>query len=477
MDKKRFDINLLSKTLQLCNAKLIGEYTRLNRDSRIKFKCNCGKENEKVFETMYNNSSAYCEDCLKRIKKEKFIKVHIEKYLQKYLKYLKETCEENEASLLGKYENIVDDSEIRFACKCGKEDSKRFGSIVANNLILCKECMKIHGKEKLKRTSQEKFGTDNPLENKEVIAKRKQTMINTYGVEYPLQVKEILKRTQETNLQKYGNRFIGQVESCKEKAKETNLQKYGTEYTFQSESVKIKIEQTMIERHSVINISQSTEIKEKKAETTFKNFGVRNPSQCPEIQQKKIETSLERYGTESPSHCEEIKAKVRATNLKRCGYEYHAQSPEFQAKLQRKAFKRKEYIMPSGNIRIVQGYEPWALEILISDFDEEQIFTDREYIPFIPYELEGKNKVYIPDIYIPHINKIIEVKSTYTYIAKNGNVQLKAEATRKLGYDYEIWIFGDKGEFYTEKEYKKYQSAKNSTTNKTLSKLEIVDDF
>jgi hypothetical protein len=468
---KRFDINLLSTTLKLCNAEIIGEYDRLNRDSLIKYICKCGKESQKVFETMFTNNSAYCDDCFKLIRKERAKERQIKKYLQKYLDYLEETCKKNGASLIGIYERIVDGSRIDFKCKCGKEDSKRFGSITANNLILCKECMKIHGKEKFKETSQERYGTDHPWENEEVLKKRRQTMKDIYGAEYPLQVKEILEKTQETNMKKYGSKFIGQVESCKEKAKETNLERYGTEYTFQSESVKSKIQETMIERHGVINISQSIEIKEKKIETTFKNYGVRNPSQCPEIQQKKIETSLERYGTENPSQSEEIKAKIRATNLERCGYEYHAQSPEFQSKLQRKAFKRKEYKMPSGDIRIVQGYEPWALDKLLLEYKEEQIFTDREYIPFIPYELQGKNRVYIPDIYIPHINKIIEVKSTYTYIVKNGNVQLKAEATRKLGYDYEIWIFGDKGEFYTEEEFK------NSTTNKTLSKLEIVDDF
>ena len=209
----------------------------------------------------------------------------------------------------------------------------------------------------------------------------------------------------------------------------------------------------------------------------MKIFGVEHSFQSEEVKTKIRATNLERYGHENVAKNPEIMAKIKATNIKIYGYESPWQSPEFQAKMQSKMFKRKEYTMPSGNIRIVQGYEPQALDKLILEYEEEQIFTDREYIPYIFYILDDKQKVYFPDIYIPHINKIIEVKSTYTYKVKSGNVQLKAEATRALGYNYEILIFGDKGEFYTEKEYKKYQSAKNSNTNKTLSKLEIVEDF
>jgi hypothetical protein len=205
--------------------------------------------------------------------------------------------------------------------------------------------------------------------------------------------------------------------------------------------------------------------------TNLERYGTENSLQNEEIKAKIRATNLIKFGCISPIQNEEIKAKMKATNLLRYGAENVSQSIEIQRKRERKSYKRKEYIMPSGDIRIVQGYEPWAIDKLLLEYKEEQIFTDREYIPYIFYSLEDKRKVYFPDIYIPHINKIIEVKSTYTYIAKNGNVQLKAEATRKLGYDYEIWIFGDKGEFYTEEQFK------NATTNKTLSKLEIVEDF
>jgi hypothetical protein len=55
----------------------------------------------------------------------------------------------------------------------------------------------------------------------------------------------------------------------------------------------------------------------------------------------------------------------------------------------------------------------------------------------------NKEKYYFPDIYIPHINKIIEVKSTWTYKCDTDVIKLKKNATELLGY--EIWIYNCKG--------------------------------
>jgi hypothetical protein len=100
--------------------------------------------------------------------------------------------------------------------------------------------------------------------------------------------------------------------------------------------------------------------------------------------------------------------------------------------------------MPSGEIRLVQGYEPFALDILIKTYTETEILTDREFVPNIPYIFNSKKCIYFPDIFISKDNKIIEVKSTWTYKCKGDKIKEKAEAVKSLGYEYEIWIFDDK---------------------------------
>jgi hypothetical protein len=132
--------------------------------------------------------------------------------------------------------------------------------------------------------------------------------------------------------------------------------------------------------------------------------------------------------------------------MKIYGKEYPNQNQEQMAKIQKNAKKYKKYTFPSGEVRNVQGYEPFALDELISKgYKEEQIKTDRSEVDSIEYEVNGKKKTYFPDIYIPHENKIIEVKSGWTYKCKEDNIKQKADATRAKGYDYEIWIYDAKG--------------------------------
>lgn len=104
----------------------------------------------------------------------------------------------------------------------------------------------------------------------------------------------------------------------------------------------------------------------------------------------------------------------------------------------------KDYKTPSGDIRRIQGYENIALDELLKNFNENEILTDNKDMPKIIYYLD-KERRYFTDIYIPKHNKIIEVKSTYTYKKDLIKNIMKAFAARKLGYDFEFWIYNQKG--------------------------------
>ena len=90
------------------------------------------------------------------------------------------------------------------------------------------------------------------------------------------------------------------------------------------------------------------------------------------------------------------------------------------------------------------------LDELFKLYEEDDIKTDRKSIPRITYYLQDnqdnkpKKRYYFPDIYIVSINKIIEVKSSWTYKQYIEKIKLKAEATKKAGYDYKIWIYDNK---------------------------------
>ena len=79
--------------------------------------------------------------------------------------------------------------------------------------------------------------------------------------------------------------------------------------------------------------------------------------------------------------------------------------------------------------------------MLLLKYDEDQIMMERDHIPVITYEYEDKTCKFYPDFYIPHDNKIIEVKSTYTYKAFYSKNQTKIISAALQGYDIEYWIF------------------------------------
>lgn len=101
----------------------------------------------------------------------------------------------------------------------------------------------------------------------------------------------------------------------------------------------------------------------------------------------------------------------------------------------------KDYMFPSGKIIRIQGYENLALDELVKKFNENDIITNKRDMPKINYNFEDKQKRYYPDIWIKSINKIIEVKSTWTYKRDLVKNKLKEISTKELKFDFEFWVY------------------------------------
>jgi hypothetical protein len=108
----------------------------------------------------------------------------------------------------------------------------------------------------------------------------------------------------------------------------------------------------------------------------------------------------------------------------------------------------KDYKLPSGNIIKIQGYENFALDqLLLHDkLNENDIMTGCKNVPTIWYiDNSGKKHRHYVDIFIPSMNKCIEIKSTWTFTKQKDIVLLKQNAAKELGYTYEIWVYDSKG--------------------------------
>ena len=130
----------------------------------------------------------------------------------------------------------------------------------------CKECSHI----KREQTNIIRYG-DYYVRTEEFKEKRRKSCIERYGVENPLQNKEIAEKVHFTNLQKYGHASTIQVPEFKEKAKLTMLEHFGVDNAAKSEEVKNKIRTTNIQKYGVEYTMQSPEVRTKANETLCKN--------------------------------------------------------------------------------------------------------------------------------------------------------------------------------------------------------------
>ena len=237
-----------------------------------------------------------------------------------------------------------------------------------------------------------------------------------------------------------------------ERIKNTMSDKYGVEYAAKSEHFKDKMKNTNLERYGVEHAVQSEEIKDKIKKTNLEKYGFEYGLQNEGVKEKRKLSNLEKYGFENPLQREEIKEKSKKTCLKKYGVEYPSQNNEVYEKINKTSYYIKEYILPSGNIIKIQGYENFALDELLKNINENDIVTGCKNVPTIWYNDEsGKKHRHFVDIFIPSQNKCIEVKSTWTFKKQKEIVLLKKIAAEELGYLYEIWVYDNKGnkiEFY-----------------------------
>jgi hypothetical protein len=332
---------------------------------------------------------------------------------------LKQFIKDNNISILDNLSpeiNINRNTIINGLCiKCNENFKKSFRALVKNNGY-CNICCINNGKIKQKETNLEKYGTEYPLQNEDIKNKIKQTNIEKYGFENPFQNKEV-----------------------KDKIIETNIKKYGVKSAIQNKEIMKKIQNTNMEKYGCINVAQNENVKNKMKKTNMEKYGVEYNLQSKEIRIKIENTNLQKYGNKMTLQNDEIKEKSKITCLKKYGYEYATQNAIISSK--QYSNSNKQYIYPSGFSVNIQGYENFALNILLKTYNEKDILTKKIDMPVIKYDYKNKNRIYFPDIYIPKNNLIIEVKSYYTY--KNYLIKniLKALATRKLNFNYEIWIF------------------------------------
>lgn len=418
------------------------ENEKVNSNTLINGTCtyeNCGETYEKRFGAMYLYS-IYCKKCTKINSRNKY----------------KETCLER-YGCVNTFQNETFKEKSKATCL------KKYGVDVATK---CKDVQ-----DKYKKTCLKKYGVENCFQNETCKEKSKKTCLQKYGSQYAMQCEEFKEKSKETCLLKYGVENASQYNEFKEKSKATSLEKYGVDNPAKCKEVQDKYKQTCLIKYGCENAFQNEEIKEKIRESCLEKYGVENPKQCKEVQDKTKETNLERYGCEFASQNEDVKQKVKDTCMKNFGVEYSLQSKEVRQKgietclkkygtrnpmqnaqfaenVSKRAYTIKAYIMPSGKVISLQGFENFCMDDLLQkeNIDEDDIISDRSKVPKIWYNDEnGVSRRHFVDFFIPSQNRCIEVKSTWTLEKNREKVFEKQNAAKLLGLKYEILVYDGDG--------------------------------
>ena len=362
---------------------------KYNRDIKVEFVCNCGIEYSRTFRLLYK-IGAFCKICGINKRRGNCLTKELSENI----------CSRDKCIIIfDKLEKCNRDTKIKFICNCGIEYSKTFRLLYEIGAF-CKICTKNKRKEKIKQNSIEKYGVEHPQQYQEAKDKSKQTCIEKYGVECPMKSQEVRDKSKQTCLNNYGVENPLKSQEVKDKSKQTCIEKYGVEFAFQFQ----------------------------------------------EFKDKKKQTCLNKYGVEYAQQSQEVKDKFKQTCVERYGVEHISQNAEISEKQSKNAYKLKQFNFPCGNTIQVQGYEPILLKSLVEEgYIYEDIITKRTDVPVIWYRKNNKKHRYYCDVYIPKINTIYEVKSTWTYEKDIEDIPLKKQSCIDAGYLFELYVYDGKG--------------------------------
>lgn len=324
-------------------------------------------------------------------------------------------------------------SSPRMFAKKPKFSIDRYGEKPTNSVnyygtCMSESCNKKYNLERTRAKMLEKHGTTNPMEVPGALQKIKDSNRKKYGADYYTETNEFKTKTRETFDKKYGGHPT-KLKETQEKKRKTNKQKYGFEH-----------------------VLDNPEIKEKSRITNNLKYGG-NSSMCSDlVKAKSMETNRKRRGTDWYTQSEEFKKKSKETMTSKYGVEHALHyTPSFEKSLNT-SYKKKIFVFPSGRMEMIQGYEGFALtELLNSGYKEEDILVSNKEIETYTGKIwyidsEGKRRKYYPDIYIISENKIIEVKSKYTYDSAYSINIRKKKASELLGISFEFWVYNQNGE-------------------------------
>jgi hypothetical protein len=204
-------------------------------------------------------------------------------------------------------------------------------------------------------------------------------------------------------------------EEIENKKSITSMENWGTDHPMRSDEVKDKLRNVFLEKYGVDNPSKDPGVIEKIRQSSLEKYGVDNPSKDPgviedirkkalsmwadpikkkEMLDKRKKTNLEKFGVEWNSQRPEHQILSKAASNERYGCDYPMQNDDIHDRSTKNSKRVRDYILPSSKVVRIQGYEDWAIELLLKTYSEDKLFFNNKDKPKIKYIFENKDKIY-----------------------------------------------------------------------------------
>ena len=229
-------------------------------------------------------------------------------------------------------------------------------------------------------------------------------MLKRYGVENGFQLNEIKELSKESKQAKYNNKNYNN----RNKSKSTCIKKYNVENPQQVEDVRNKTNKTNLKKYGFISAPKNENVKNKTEIYNLNKWGSKCTLHSDLLKDRIKEIFIDKYGVDNPMKNYEIMKKSQITSLRR------------------KTFNNTELLYQGS----------YELDFLIKYYDKITIKNGKS----LKYLLDSEIKMYHSDFYIPNLNLIVEIKSSYWYNKYLKMNILKEKQCKLLGYNYIIII-------------------------------------
>jgi hypothetical protein len=227
------------------------------------------------------------------------------------------------------------------------------------------------------------------------------------------------------------------IEKGRAKYTATMMEHYGVPVPTKNPAVDAKRRKTNLKRYKAEQVMRSVKVQNKYKKTLQTRHGVTHISQIPGVLEKANATRMEN-GTFGG----DLK-KRNMTSQAKYGTDWPIQDPDVFQRNVDSCFKHKVFVLPSGAIVFLQGYEPYVVTHMLNDGYKEQDFQWRNKPSFWYTDKAGRRRRYHPDLVLPTHNSIVEVKARKWFERDLDLIIRKGRACQDAGWEFTVAVMGN----------------------------------